>query len=95
MRFRPLSLRCGCGCVPSKLKSVGLTVGHELVVHWRCPACLKFIYSVKSLSDCWRECPQREGRPEETASSAEPNLRADDVRFLHSLGVTLPDDREL
>jgi hypothetical protein len=46
------------------------------------------VYLVKSLSDCWRRCPE----PESFANVEERDRLAfgpDDKRFLRSLGVTL------
>jgi hypothetical protein len=52
------------------------------------------VYVVKSLSDCWRDCPQQEEGKEVTPSVTEALLRENDLRFLRSLGVTLPDTVE-
>ena len=94
MNYRQLPLRCECGRTPSTLRSVGLAAGRQLVVHWRCPACRKLIYVFKSLSDCWRDCPEPSDWPEEAVAGGRLDLEADDVRFLHELGVVLPDDGE-
>jgi len=74
MRFRQLSLNCECGRKPASIKSVGFTAANQLVLHWRCPQCRKFIYLLKDLADCWRECPQ-------------PHTESEDARFLRSLGI--------
>jgi hypothetical protein len=93
MKFRQLSLSCECGRAPSRLKRVGFTPQHQLVVHWQCPACKKEVYFVKDLSACWRECPRPEDAPE-SAEAANELVREPDAQFLHSLGIKFPDERE-
>jgi hypothetical protein len=68
---------------------VGFTADHQLVLHWRCLGCKKYVYVVKSLSDCWRDCPQQDEA--KGVASNDEVLRENDLRFLRSLGVTLPD----
>ena len=91
-KFRRLALVCECGRAPSHLKSVGLTAAHELLIHWRCPACRQPVYFVKPLSDCWRVCRQIDGLSEGAPPSAAFDFRPEDVAFLHSIRVTIPDD---
>jgi len=93
MQFRQLPLKC-CECggrTPARIKRVGLTPHHELVVHFLCLRCRKHIYVVKDLSDCWRECP-KPGDVLEAADLGAPVIREPDLDFLHSLGVRLPDE---
>jgi len=52
-----------------------VTDDHELVIHWWCEDCRKVVWASKSLSDCWRECPKTDERPDF------------DAEFLHSIGV--------
>ncbi|HLK50358.1 MAG TPA: hypothetical protein VKT49_19595 [Bryobacteraceae bacterium] len=92
MRYETLQLSCECGQHTTRIREVGFTADHQLVLHWRCLACKKYVYVVKSLSDCWRDCPQQEEAKGEIPS--EENLRESDLRFLRSLGVTLPDTVE-
>lgn len=91
MRFRQIPLQCRqCGeQVPARIKQVGLTPQHELVIHFVCLKCRRRIYIVKSLADCWRECPPsgNESEPVEPMPMQEP-----DLEFLHSLGVAYPED---
>jgi hypothetical protein len=90
MRYETLQLNCECGQHTTRIREVGFTADHQLVLHWRCLACKKYVYVVKALSDCWRECPQ--GSEEGNApASNESAIHEHDLRFLRSLGVTLPD----
>jgi hypothetical protein len=90
-KFRRLALVCECGRAPSHLKSVGLTSAHELLIHWKCAACRQPVYFVKSLSDCWRACREIEGRAESAPAGAECEFQPEDIAFLHSLHVAVPD----
>jgi hypothetical protein len=93
MRFRPLSLFCECGRAPSRIKRVGLTPSHELVIHWSCLGCKRNVYAVKQLADCWRECPNTEELLEAPEASSE-HLREADAKFLGRLKVKFPDELE-
>ena len=84
MRFRKLVFRCECGRSTSRVREIGLTAEHELVIRRWCPACKRHIYVVKSLSDCWRECPLH--RVGEGVSEA-VEATASDAQFLRSLGI--------
>jgi len=96
MRYETLQLHCECGQHTTRIREVGFTADHQLVLHWRCVACKKYVYVVKSLSDCWRDCPQEEEtkEPKGTTDLSQDLLRENDIRFLRSLGVTLPDTVE-
>ena len=83
MKF--LSLQCYCGHVPERIKAVGFTAAHQLVVHWRCEACNQFMYVLQDLADCWRQCPTPE--PPREASVPEWELETPDDAFLRSLGI--------
>ena len=89
MRYETLQLQCECGQPTNRIREVGFTADHQLVLHWRCVACKKYVYVVKSLSDCWRDCPQEEER--KTPDDAVEAMPDFDVRFLRSLGVSMPD----
>ncbi len=67
MLYRPLPLRCGCGRVPTRIREVGLTPVHHLVIHWQCRSCKLKIYVARNLADCWRLCP----KPKEVGVSAD------------------------
>ena len=92
MRYETLQLHCECGQQATRLREVGFTTDHQLVLHWRCVGCRKYVYVVKALSDCWRDCPQEEKAKRREAS--EDAVQEHDIRFLRSLGVTLPDTVE-
>ena len=92
MRYETLQLSCECGQHTTRIREVGFTTDHQLVLHWRCLACKKYVYVVKSLSDCWRDCPQQESTKGE--ASTEEMVLESDIRFLRSLGVTMPDTVE-
>ena len=89
MRFKKLFFKCECGRSPARIRDVGLTAEHELVVRWRCAGCKRQMYVVKSLADCWREClPEGYGQQ---VPEAEERTTAADIQFLHSLGVQFPE----
>jgi hypothetical protein len=94
MKFRPFSLRCECGLMPARIKQVGLSAEHQLVIHWWCLRCKKAVYVVKDLCECWEDSPA----PEELANLENPeadlNRRRDDEKFLHSLGIRLLPDEQ-
>ena len=89
MKFRRLSHQCECGCAARCIEEVGLTAEHELVIYWRCTLCQRHVYVVTSLSDLWRECPERHG--EET--DVRP-LRISDAQFLRAMGISVAEDME-
>jgi hypothetical protein len=91
MTFLQLPLYCTCGRAASRIKVVGLTADHQFVVGWWCSRCKNNVLVVKSLSDCWRDCPKRKhGRK---ISPVRKELEPDE-RFLHRLGVRFPEERE-
>jgi hypothetical protein len=92
LRFRRLPLVCECGRSPSHLESVGLTSAHELVIHWKCTACRQPAYFVTSLSNCWRSCPGKKALSKDAPTSAVFDFGPEDLMFLHSIRVRLPDD---
>lgn len=91
MRFRKLPLCCECGRCPHRITDVGFTSAHELVLRWWCTGCKRAVYTVRSLSDCWRYCPEPE-RCEHVEETGRFAFGPEDTRFLHSLGVTLVAD---
>src|SRR5690242_21312815 len=60
MRYRALTLRCECGWPTRRLREVGFTADHQLVVHWNCNGCGRSVYAFKTLVDCWEDCPTEE-----------------------------------
>jgi hypothetical protein len=96
MGFRQLSLSCA-HCVGNtliRLRRIGLTSQHQLVVHFWCGACKRNNYFVKALSDCWRECPKSEVELTVGELRTDNIMQEPDAQFLRSLGVGLPDERE-
>lgn len=90
MRYETLVLRCECGRPALKIDDMGFTTDHQMVLHWRCAACRRHVYVLKSLADCWRDCPK------ELPDAAPPQWNDDpacepDREFLRTLGVRLPD----
>ena len=95
MHYRALRLICDCGSrFTPRIREVGLSPEHQLVVHWHCPSCRQTYYTVKALSDCWRECPTSEEHNQAGNAGALKVLEPD-AAFLHSLGVAFPEDEPL
>jgi hypothetical protein len=92
MGFLKLALYCTCGRAASRIKHVGFTADHQLVVGWWCSPCKRNVYVLRALSDCWRDCP----KPMNKRQAAAPNPIASDpdARFLHRLGVKFPQEAE-
>ena len=90
MPYRTLLLQCECGRNASKIREVGFTANHHLVLHWRCVACTKFMYVVKPLADCWRDCPSMDGQ-NEAVPFCDEWIQESDKSFLRSLGVKFPE----
>jgi hypothetical protein len=88
MKFRKLHVRCECGRSPTHIRDVGLSAEHELVIRWSCTGCKRQIYVVKSLSDCWHDCPTES---DEQEASETNSVSTSDLQFLHSLGVKFPE----
>jgi hypothetical protein len=90
MKYRTLALSCACGKTPRHVSDIGLTCQHEIVFHWRCSRCRNEMYLVRTLSDCWRDCPTSE---EETPPLPGDFMHSsEDRRFLRMLGVRVPDE---
>jgi hypothetical protein len=92
MRFRQLPLSCECGLVPTRIRQVGLSIEHQLVIHWQCLGCRKAMFVVKDLADCWEESPKPEDFDAISSPLYEQEQQQGDVKFLHSLGVRFPSD---
>lgn len=83
MRYRALTLRCECGWPTRRLREVGFTADHQLVVHWNCNGCGRSVYAFKTLVDCWEDCPTEEDLAAAPASDsdeaeAEQEVESDD-----------------
>ncbi len=85
--YRPLPLRCQCGCERARIVDVGITPEHELVIRYWCSRCQKDAYIVRGLSDCWRDC-EPDAAP--AAEDAQPKsvTRPDDADFLRRMGIS-------
>ena len=94
MSYRSFSLACRCGQAPSRIEEIGVSDEHELVIHWWCDECQKVVYAVKSLSDCWRECPSKDETLLAAVSEAGSETQAEDLLFLSRMGISYLDDRE-
>lgn len=94
MKFRPFTLRCECGLTSARIKQVGLSPDHQLVIHWWCLRCKKAIYVVKDLTECWKDTPAPEEVEDTVDVRSETDCHRRDERFLHSLGVRFPSDNE-
>ena len=91
MKYQSLLLRCECGRPTTRIRDVGFTPYHELVLHWRCAKCKRHAYILKSLADCWRICPNPQDLERE-AKFSEGLISEGDAGFLHNLGIRLEDD---
>jgi len=91
MQYRSFSACCECGRRAHRIKEIGFTASHELVVHWWCSGCKRAVYVIRSLSDCWRYCPEREG-PAHVEQAGRSAFGPEDTKFLRRLGVTLLAD---
>ncbi len=80
-----LPVKCQCGHAPARIRAVGLTTARQLAIHWRCPVCKQYMYVLKDLADCWRECPKLEGQAVEPLP--EWNENAADEHFLRRMGI--------
>jgi len=87
MRFRRLELVCECGHAAKSFHSVGFTSEYDLVIHWTCIACGRHAYLVKSLADCCKQCPDRDDPSAVSLPNVGFDTRAEDARFLQSLGI--------
>jgi hypothetical protein len=94
MKFRPFDLSCDCGLIPTRIRQVGLSIEHQLVIHWWCIGCRKAMFVVKDLAECWEESP----KPDEFSVTSVPALELEcqlgDENFLHRLGIRYPGDGE-
>ena len=86
MKYRTLSLQCNCGRPSSRIREVGFTADHQLVLHWRCPECKSHVYGVKPLDECWQICPTPD-ELEERGEAQERSVEEMDVKFLRDLGI--------
>jgi hypothetical protein len=50
------------------------------------------VHATKSLAECWRDCPTSASDGIMIIEDGKFDSGSEDVRFLHSLGVKLPED---
>ncbi len=96
MRFEPLVLSCDCGRPASTFAQVGLTPEREIVFHWWCADCGEPVYVIKSLAECWRECPPKQNSADKStpAASSPGTMDLDDIAFLGMMGIKSATDSE-
>ena len=83
MGYRAMQLACYCGEAPDRILEVGFTSDRNMVVHFWCSACNRVLFISQSLDTCEQACPL----PDE----AEIQSKAEDARFLESLGIAALD----
>ena len=94
MKFRPFPLSCQCGLGPARIKQVGLSADHQLVIHWWCLQCRKAIYVVKDLRQCLEESAGAEYPDGCAEISTEASAPGGDASFLGSMGIRFLADGE-
>ena len=87
MKFRPFPLICECGLTPARIKQVGLSAGHQLVIHWWCLRCRKAIYVVKDLRQCLLESAGAEDPDACVEIPTEAPVPGGDAKFLERMGI--------
>ena len=92
MRFRQFALSCECGLVPTRIRQVGLSTEHQLVIHWWCIGCRKAMYVVKDLAECWEECPKPADPDIVPAPAYDLERQRTDAKFLRSMGICFPGE---
>ena len=92
MKFRQFALSCECGLIPTRIRQVGLSIEHQLVIHWWCMGCRKAMFVVKDLAECWEQCPQPDEIGVTAAVPHDAEGQQGDVNFLHRLGIRFPGD---
>jgi hypothetical protein len=85
MSYRALPLACYCGERPDRILEVGFTSDQKMVIHYWCSSCSRVLFISKELAECSRECPAPD------TEDALPQAAADDARFLHSMGILIPE----
>lgn len=90
MRYQTLALHCECGMPTKRIREVGFTADHQLILHWLCAHCKRHVYAVKSLAECWRDCPSREAL-RQSSDADTPASRETDANFLRALGIEWPE----
>lgn len=94
MKFRPFALCCECGLIPARIRQVGLSTDHQLVIHWWCMGCRKAMFVVKDLTECWEESPQPDDPDIHPAPAWDLERQRGDESFLHRMGICFPAESE-
>jgi hypothetical protein len=94
MKFRQFALRCECGLIPTRIRQVGLSTEHQLVIQWLCAGCRRATFMVKDLADCWEECPKSDDEGVTPAPAYDLERQRGDVNFLHRMGIRFPGDND-
>jgi len=94
MRFRPFALSCECGMAPTRVRQVGLSTEHQLVIHWWCASCRKAVYVVKDLAECWEESPKGDDPEIVPAPAYDRERQRGDANFLREMGICFPENDE-
>jgi hypothetical protein len=84
MGYRAMQLACYCGQAPDRILEVGFTSDQHMVVHFWCSACNRVLFLSQSLEACEQACP-----PPDTV--ADTQSKAEDARFLQSLGIAVAE----
>ena len=87
MEFKKLFFQCECGRSPSRIRELGLSTDHELLIRWWCPGCKRHVFVVKGLAHFWDACPTLQGQAEALAE----DVTTYDAQFLRSLGIRFPE----
>lgn len=94
MKFRQFALCCECGLIPTRIRQVGLSTEHQLVIHWWCMGCRKAMYVVKDLAECWEECPQAADPDIVPAPAYDLERQRGDANFLRRMGICFPGESD-
>jgi len=78
--------------MPTRIRQVGLSTEHQLVIHWLCMRCGRAMFVVKDLADCWEECPQPDDAGISPAPAYDLERQRGDANFLHRMGIRFPGD---
>lgn len=92
MMINKLPIQCECGQVARTIHSVGLSSDHSLVFEWRCSGCKTRVIALKSLAECWRDCPLPNNLTCEASEPAPSETTTFDRRFLRMIHVKLPEN---
>jgi hypothetical protein len=95
MKFRQFALSCECGLIPTRIRQVGLSTEHQLVIHWWCAGCRKAMYVVKDLAECWEECPKAVDSDIVPAPAYDLERQRGDANFLRQMGIRFPGESDV